>query len=390
MSDPGFARPDLCSIRTAGGQEELAVAVRGGFSADGCPPGVDDPPAHRATGIDRAIRLSTAAAVLAVAGIAAYVSYWHAYAVVRAHGETGITARLEPATIDGLVYASSMVVLHAARHRVPVPSLARWLLGLGIAATLTANMAQGWSHGPVGAVVAAWPAVSLVGSSAPPGRHTAGRRQSTFALVRPAVPRGVLSRRQPLTATAPEGTSAARQARRGRPRVRLQDSRPSPPADSVTMRRLRPALAMTQRWPRTGSACRPATRFRNVGSSGCSDAHPAAGHEPESPMHDRHRRSQTHRVPRSRLTRKQGPPAVCRSLCTSRRQRGWERPVPIRQPAHPGVGLCHRPVAVAVGQRLHELTAGGDVELGEDLSQVVLNSVRAEEQPGGDLRVGQA
>jgi hypothetical protein len=164
MPDPGFARPDLCSIRTAGGQEELAAAVRGGFSADGCPPGVDDPPAHRATGIDRAIRLSTAAAVLAVAGIAAYVSYWHAYAVVRAHGEAGITARLEPATIDGLVYASSMVVLYAARHRVPVPSLARWLLALGIAATLTANMAQGWSHGPVGAVVAAWPAASLVGS----------------------------------------------------------------------------------------------------------------------------------------------------------------------------------------------------------------------------------
>ena len=119
---------------------------------------------NAASSIDRAIRLSTAVAVLAVAGIAAYVSYWHAYAVVRAHGESGITARLEPATIDGLVYASSMVVLYAARHRVPVLSLARWLLGLGIAATLTANMAQGWSHGPVGAVVAAWPAVSLVGS----------------------------------------------------------------------------------------------------------------------------------------------------------------------------------------------------------------------------------
>jgi len=114
--------------------------------------------------IDRAIRLSTAVAVLAVAGIAAYVSYWHAYAVVRAHGESGITARLEPATIDGLVYASSMVVLYAARHRVRVPSLARWLLGVGIVATLMANMAQGWSHGLVGAVVAAWPAVSLVGS----------------------------------------------------------------------------------------------------------------------------------------------------------------------------------------------------------------------------------
>ena len=157
--------------------------------------------------IDRAIRLSTAAAVLVVAGIAAYVSYWHAYAVVRAHGENGITARLEPATIDGLVYASSMVILYAARHRVPVPSLARWLLGLGIAATLTANMAQGWSHGPVGAIVAAWPAVSLVGSyellvwlirisraptPVPPAGHLCEMRRAAVRRVPPPL--------QPLTA----------------------------------------------------------------------------------------------------------------------------------------------------------------------------------------------
>jgi hypothetical protein len=57
-----------------------------------------------------------------------------------------------------------MVNLYAARHRLPVPALARWLLALGIVATLAANMAQGWSHGPVGAVIAAWPAASLVGS----------------------------------------------------------------------------------------------------------------------------------------------------------------------------------------------------------------------------------
>jgi len=164
MSYPGSARPDLCSIRTADEQDELAEAVRSGFTAAGYPLGDDYPPEPLTSGIDCAIRLSTAAAVLAVAGIAAYISYWHAYAVVRAHGESGITARLEPATIDGLVYASSMVMLYAARHRVPVPSLARCLLGLGIAATLTANMAQGWSHGLVGAVVAAWPAASLVGS----------------------------------------------------------------------------------------------------------------------------------------------------------------------------------------------------------------------------------
>jgi hypothetical protein len=115
-------------------------------------------------GADRAIRVSTAAAVLGVAGIAAYVSYQHAFEVVRAHGESGLTARLEPATIDGLVYSSSMVVLYAARHRLPVPALARWLLALGIVATLAANVAHGWPGGPVGAVVAAWPAASLVGS----------------------------------------------------------------------------------------------------------------------------------------------------------------------------------------------------------------------------------
>ena len=117
-----------------------------------------------ASGIDRAIRLSTAAAC----------SPWWASRrtsptgtprrVVRAHGKTGITARLQSATIDGLVYASSMVVLYAARRRVPVPSLARWLLAVGVAATLTVNVAQGWSHGLVGAAVAAWRAVSLVGS----------------------------------------------------------------------------------------------------------------------------------------------------------------------------------------------------------------------------------
>ena len=75
----------------------------------------------------------SAAAVLAVAGIAPHVSYWLAYAVMRAYGGSGITARLEPVTIDGLVYASSMVILYAAGHRVSLPSLARWLLMLSIA-----------------------------------------------------------------------------------------------------------------------------------------------------------------------------------------------------------------------------------------------------------------
>ena len=116
------------------------------------------------TGTDRTIRWSTAAAVIGVAVVAAVVSYEHAYALVRAHGETGWTARLIPLTVDGLIWASSMVLLDSARRGVRVPALARWLLGLGIAATLAANVAHGLGHGPVGATVAAWPAVALVGS----------------------------------------------------------------------------------------------------------------------------------------------------------------------------------------------------------------------------------
>jgi hypothetical protein len=130
------------------------------------PAGTAEPPRLPAVSsrTDTAIRASTAAVVLAVAGIAAYISYWHAYAVVRQYGESGVTAMLEPGTIDSLVYASSMVILHAARHRLPVPRLARWMLALGIAASLAVNVAQGWSHGVVGTAAAAWPEVALVGS----------------------------------------------------------------------------------------------------------------------------------------------------------------------------------------------------------------------------------
>jgi hypothetical protein len=102
--------------------------------------------------------------VLGVAAVAAVVSYEHASALVRAHGESGWTGRLIPLTVDGLIYASSMAMLDSARRDVPLPVLARWLLGLGIIATLAANVAHGLGHGIIGAAVAAWPAVALIGS----------------------------------------------------------------------------------------------------------------------------------------------------------------------------------------------------------------------------------
>ena len=54
--------------------------------------------------------------------VAAVASYEHAYALVQAHGESGWIGRLVPLTLDGLIYASSMVVmLDSARRKAPVP-----------------------------------------------------------------------------------------------------------------------------------------------------------------------------------------------------------------------------------------------------------------------------
>jgi hypothetical protein len=52
---------------------------------------------------DRLIRITTTLAVVTVAAVAIVISYHHAYELVRAHGESGPTARLVPFTVDGLI-----------------------------------------------------------------------------------------------------------------------------------------------------------------------------------------------------------------------------------------------------------------------------------------------
>jgi hypothetical protein len=112
---------------------------------------------------DAAIRWSMIAVVVGAALVVGYISYQHAYAVVLSAGETGVTARLYPATIDGLVYAASMVLLYSARKDIPAPLLAWVMLAAGILATMAANVAAGWPHGLRGVIVYGWPAPVLVG-----------------------------------------------------------------------------------------------------------------------------------------------------------------------------------------------------------------------------------
>ncbi len=114
---------------------------------------------------DRAIRRLTAVVVLAVATFAAVVSYSHIYDLGRLHGQAGTAARLLPLSVDGLILAASLVLLHEARNGRQAPALARAMLALGVGATVAANVAYGLASGPLGAVISAWPAVAFIGSA---------------------------------------------------------------------------------------------------------------------------------------------------------------------------------------------------------------------------------
>ena len=109
---------------------------------------------------DRVIRFLTAAGVCVVAAFAAVVSYSHIYGLGREHGQDGTAARLLPLSVDGLILAASLVLLHEARNGRDAPRLARFMLWLGIGATIGANIAYGAGYGPLGALISAWPAVA--------------------------------------------------------------------------------------------------------------------------------------------------------------------------------------------------------------------------------------
>jgi hypothetical protein len=74
---------------------------------------------------DRIIRWSTALAVLGVAAITAVVPYEHASVRVAETRRVRLTGRLIPLTVDGLTYASSMVMSDSARRGVRAGGLTR-------------------------------------------------------------------------------------------------------------------------------------------------------------------------------------------------------------------------------------------------------------------------
>lgn len=96
---------------------------------------------------------------------AAVVSYDHIYTLGRAHGQAGAAGALLPLSVDGLILAASLMMLHEANAGRTVPPLARAMMALGVGATVAANVAYGITFGLVGAVISAWPSIAFIGSA---------------------------------------------------------------------------------------------------------------------------------------------------------------------------------------------------------------------------------
>ena len=97
-----------------------------------------------------------------VAAIAAIVSYSHIYDLGRAHGGTGVPARLLPLSVDMLILVGELMLLHEADTKGRRFILGWVLVWSGILATLFANVTYGAQFGVVGALIWGWPAYSFI------------------------------------------------------------------------------------------------------------------------------------------------------------------------------------------------------------------------------------
>jgi hypothetical protein len=111
---------------------------------------------------DKSIRYSTIAAVTAVGLAAAVLSYRHQFELAAGHGESVLTAKLIPISIDGLLLAGTLAVLDASRRQTGHAWVARVTVGLGVAMTMWANIVHGIGYGWTGIIISGWPPVALM------------------------------------------------------------------------------------------------------------------------------------------------------------------------------------------------------------------------------------
>lgn len=106
------------------------------------------------------MRRAKLVAVLVVAAVAAYVSYWHMHDLALKVGEGPVQAKILPLSVDGMMLAATLTVVERRRDKVPV-GLWCWVgLALGLVASTAANIAAA-EPTVEGRLVAMWPPLAL-------------------------------------------------------------------------------------------------------------------------------------------------------------------------------------------------------------------------------------
>jgi hypothetical protein len=103
------------------------------------------------------------ATAVVVGGIAAYQSYFHMSELIVSVGQDKYGAEwVLPLSVDGLALTATINMIQAKRAGRK-PTVTSWLsLGVGVVASLAANVMSAWDGGMVARAVAAWPAIAVM------------------------------------------------------------------------------------------------------------------------------------------------------------------------------------------------------------------------------------
>ncbi|MDG4785857.1 DUF2637 domain-containing protein [Micromonospora sp. WMMD1102] len=193
-------------------------------------------PVHR-----RSLAFARMAATATIAGIAAWVSYWHMVGVAARYGETGASPYLLPLSVDGLIVVASICLVE---------------LGGRISAAQAATTADPASTATAAATATAIPSAPAVEPAVP--TQPAGRNRDEVTTIAPAVTSPGTAQPTSTAATRPAAAGPARPVSTGR-------------AQPVSTGRARPAdtgVARPASLGTGGSAGRGAARAASAGAGG--------------------------------------------------------------------------------------------------------------------------
>jgi Protein of unknown function (DUF2637) len=123
-----------------------------------------------------------------IAGIAAWVSYWHMAGVAARYGETGAAAYLLPLSVDGLIVVASVCLVELGGHMAataPAPAVAPE--GVSGRAT-TAAPGSGDTVAPASASASAVSSRPVPAHTMPAGTPDTGRPPTPATAIRPLSP----------------------------------------------------------------------------------------------------------------------------------------------------------------------------------------------------------